>query len=340
MWLSKIFKASVIGMLLLLSPAIIKAQGYGDRTGTSGTGGNSSIQGRINFPSNQGATSFRIRLESSNSATLTTLSNSQGIFYFNNLGAGNYTVIVETGDEYEPIRESVTIDIEVIKVGNRTQNLIFELRPKKKFDVKPGVVNASLANVPKPARDQFEKGLDSLNKGDAKAAVKKFEEAVKIYPQFSEAFYELGVAYLKIGDVGKAGEAFKRTLQLNDKNTDAKLNYAIILLNEKKMSESEAILREVVQTEKGSAIPRMYLGISLIGLNRIDEAEQEFLSAINLKDGEKIAQAHRYLGGIYWKKGEYGQAADELEKYVKLAPQAADAEKIRTTIKNLRNMKN
>jgi hypothetical protein len=44
-----------------------------------------------------------------------------------------------------------------------------------------------------------------------------------------------------------------------------------------------------------------------------------------------------YLGGIYWGRREYRRAADALETYLKLAPQAPDAERIRSTIKELRS---
>jgi regulator of sirC expression with transglutaminase-like and TPR domain len=46
---------------------------------------------------------------------------------------------------------------------------------------------------------------------------------------------------------------------------------------------------------------------------------------------------HYYLAGVYWAKNDYKRAADELEKYLKLAPGTPDAERTRTTIKDLRN---
>ena len=51
---------------------------------------------------------------------------------------------------------------------------------------------------------------------------------------------------------------------------------------------------------------------------------------------EKLTLAHKYLGGIYWRHKKYREAADELEKYLNLDPKAPDAEKIRSTIKELR----
>jgi Flp pilus assembly protein TadD len=324
-------------LLFLLIPIIsVKAQGYGDRTRTGGTGGVHSIQGRISFPSDRPATSLQIKLESPNTATLSTFSNSEGKFYFNSLEPSHYTVVIETDKEYVPIRESVFIDREIIGGAPRTFNLIFQLRPKGVKQNKSGVINASLASVPKPAFEQFKKAIIAIEKNNTKLAIEKLIEAVRLYPQFAEAYSELGSLYLRSGELNKAEEALRRTLRLNEKNPTAQLNYGIVLLNQRKMYEAEKELEKAVLADETAATPHMYLGIALLGLGYPEYAEKEFLKAISLKDDEKLAQAHRYLGGIYWKKGNFQQAIDELEKYIKLAPKAADAEKVRATIAELR----
>lgn len=167
----RIFSLLLITLFLLVAFVNVKAQGYGDRTGTSGTDNrNNTIQGRINFPFNQSGAALKIRLESPSSATLTTLSNAEGIFYFNGLYPGQYTIIIETGDEYEPVRESLSIDPEIVRVGTKTFNLLFDLRAKGSLKSKPGVINASLARVPKSALEQFTKALEAVGKDDTKLA--------------------------------------------------------------------------------------------------------------------------------------------------------------------------
>jgi regulator of sirC expression with transglutaminase-like and TPR domain len=52
--------------------------------------------------------------------------------------------------------------------------------------------------------------------------------------------------------------------------------------------------------------------------------------------GDEIALAHKYLGGIYWATLNYKRAADELETYLRLVPDAADATRVRSTVKELR----
>jgi regulator of sirC expression with transglutaminase-like and TPR domain len=47
--------------------------------------------------------------------------------------------------------------------------------------------------------------------------------------------------------------------------------------------------------------------------------------------------AQYYLGGIYWKKEEYPKAVEALEAYLKISPNAQDAERVRATIKDLRS---
>jgi regulator of sirC expression with transglutaminase-like and TPR domain len=74
----------------------------------------------------------------------------------------------------------------------------------------------------------------------------------------------------------------------------------------------------------------------LIKWKAYDEAQKELELAI-ASGGENLALAHKYLGGVYLSTHKNKEAADELEKYLKLEPKAPDAEKIRNSIKDLRS---
>jgi regulator of sirC expression with transglutaminase-like and TPR domain len=80
----------------------------------------------------------------------------------------------------------------------------------------------------------------------------------------------------------------------------------------------------------------MYLGIALMSQKKLDEAKPELERAVSTNSSE-VAMAHRYLGGLYWGERDYKRAADELEAYLKLVPKAADAEKTKAAIKDLRS---
>jgi regulator of sirC expression with transglutaminase-like and TPR domain len=46
--------------------------------------------------------------------------------------------------------------------------------------------------------------------------------------------------------------------------------------------------------------------------------------------------AHRYLGALYSERGDKARGVQELETYLRLVPNARDAEQIREIIKGLR----
>ena len=344
---AKFFLSFIICSILLsgVGALNISAQGGVNYTGN---GGRHTIQGSIFFPSGRriDMTGLKIKLENWNSGELITFADANGKFTFKNLTAGSYYVLIEASDYYERMREPAYIDApggsnsrgSIASNTPRILNVPIYLQPKRTNgeNSKTSIVNAKMADIPEPALEQVKKAFAALEKNDTKLAIEKLNEAVKLYPQFAEAYSELGSLYLKTGELNKAGEALRKTLQLNEKNSTAQLNYGIVLLNQRKMYEAEKELEKAVLADETAATPHMYLGIALLGLNYPDYAEKEFLKSISLKDDEKIAQAHKYLGGIYWKKGNFKQAADELEKYVKFSPKASDAEKILATVKQLR----
>ena len=84
------------------------------------------------------------------------------------------------------------------------------------------------------------------------------------------------------------------------------------------------------------AAAHYYLGMTLVSTKQYAEAEKELELAVT-NGGDNLALAHKYLGGLYLSSKKNQQAADELEKYLKLDTKAADAERIKGTIKDLRS---
>jgi tetratricopeptide (TPR) repeat protein len=303
------------------------------------------IQGKIFFPSGRRAEgTIQVKLTSLNSAEITALADSSGSFTFAGLSPGNYTVIINAGDQYEIAREGVTIDSDpnlsrqgiVLNSGTRRYTVMVTLQPKPdpKNSMKAGVINASLADVPEEARAMFQKALDQIKAGEAQRAIENLKNAVSLYPKFPVALNELGVQYLKLGDAAKAVEPLRSASKLSPDASTPRLNLGIALLECRQFAEAETELRAALKISS-TPTAHMYLGLTLVSARKFDEAQQELETAIST-GGENLAQAHRYLGGLYWKKSDYRRAIDELESYLRLTPNAPDAELVRGTIRELR----
>jgi tetratricopeptide (TPR) repeat protein len=334
----------LLATLLLVSPVVVSAQSGGG-VDTTGTGGMHVITGRLIFPSGQRVDSrLKIRLESPGVGDLTVLSDVNGNFTFQSLRPGNYTVTVEGGDNFETARESIFIEPSVVTTRRgptsmsmaRPFNVQFYMRPKNEAATnRPGVVNAALASVPKPAVAFYEKGLEFARANEADKAIDQFRRAVELHPAFGLALNELGVQYMKKGQYEKAADALAKVVQLSPDASEPRLNYGIVLYNLGKVADAEIQLREVVKKNDHSFPAHYYLGLTLIKQSNYEGAEVELRRAIEL-GGPRASRSHYILGGLYWKVGKLQQAVDELEAYLKLEPKAPDAERVRGTIKDLR----
>ncbi|NIM20061.1 MAG: tetratricopeptide repeat protein [Candidatus Latescibacteria bacterium] len=65
-------------------------------------------------------------------------------------------------------------------------------------------------------------GYELMENNETKQAIKAFECAVLEYPKSDRAYYFLGEAYLKNGDTQKAIENYRKSLELNPENDNAR----------------------------------------------------------------------------------------------------------------------
>ena len=115
----------------------------------------------------------------------------------------------------------------------------------------------------------------------------------------------------------------------------ALINRGIANFMMKRYGEAVPILRKALAKNDQSAVGHYFLGQALANLGLFEDAEQELLASLKLGQDE-MKEAHRLLAIIYTIRGAKKQAADELEAYLKLAPDAPDAEQLRDKIRQLR----
>lgn len=323
------FSSFAFAACMVLSYGLsVNAQNPGSSHDIPGEGSN-TIQGRIYLPAGQSlpGSAFKVRLESSNVfSTPSTVTDQDGAFRFNSLPPGDFTVVVDGGKEYETSREPVNLDRQG---GGRVVTVAVQMR------LKVNASNAAFANVPPAAIDLYQKGVAAAQKGNAKSAVELLGKAVVAYPGFALALNELGIQYLKLSQWEKAAETFEALLKVRPTDATTQLNLGIVLYNQNKLDQAETHLREALKLKSNGPSAHYYLGMALLKTKRYEEAEKELQLTVS-NGGENIALVHKYLGGLHLSARRNTEAADELEKYLRLDPKAADAERIRGTIKELR----
>jgi len=322
------------------------------RTNSSGTGGIHQVRGRIYLPNGRSSDEpIRVELQSTNYSTLTLETDRGGSYVFQNLAPGNYTVVVDAGDQFEVTREYVTIDTDVPEPPDsafsrppspRTFNVPINLQLKRTRAERPKnqVVDARWAAVPKQAIEHYNEGLALIKRDKADEAVTAFRRSINVYEQFAPAHSALGRLLMLKGKLDEALVSLRSAVQYDPANFDARLNYGVALLNKKDLTNASVELSKAAELDNTAVTPHYYLGRLYIETHDMDRALAEMETAKKLKGDMPFPLLHRYLGGIYLAKKMEPQAVLELEKYLAEDPKCRDAEKIRGTIDQLKKSQN
>src|SRR5436190_13499980 len=98
------FSLLMIAFCLLTAPAL----GQGSGRDATGTGGRHIITGKIFFPSGRRAEgTIQVKLQTFGAGEISTIADSSGSFTFTSIAPGNYTIVVNAGDDYEIVREGI-----------------------------------------------------------------------------------------------------------------------------------------------------------------------------------------------------------------------------------------
>jgi tetratricopeptide (TPR) repeat protein len=330
------FLFALLSLVFLGGASFAQTAGLDSDIGNPGLGGKNTIQGRIYYPSGHPLDRrVRVKLSSVRGGQSSISTDDNGSFTILRLTDGTYNLIVDAGADYELANESVQI------IGAATRDSLgqtvfvqISLTPKASTGNPPGVINAALANIPKPARDLYQQALASSQSGDHKKAVEQLKKAIALFPDFPLALNELGMQYLQLNELDRAAESLRGALKQAPDAFLPHLNYGLVLLQQKKYAESEFELRLAIAKNDSFPATHEYRGRALIGLHRLEEAEKELQRALAL-GGNQAANSHRYLGAIYMQRGEDARAIAELQEYLRLQPKVKDANQIRQIIKDL-----
>ena len=330
------FAVGVLLSLFFSGSVCAQISNISDSESQTGLGGINSIVGTVFAPSGRPLESrIRIRLSTMTRGDRNFTTNQNGSFAFRGLPAGSYTIVIDKEPDYKPVSQSVDI---IQFRGDRnaqTHTVNIRLEFKDRTRVEPAVVNAEFANVPQKAMTHYNQAMELSKANNREGAIAEFKLAIAEHPAFVQAFNEMGVQYLKLGQLEDANGAFQGALKINPESFPALINRGIANVMMKRYGEAVPVLRKALKGHEQSAVAHYFLGQALANLGLFDDAEKELLTSLELGK-EEMKEAHRILAIIYSAKGSKKKAADELDAYLKLAPTTPDAEKIKDQIRRLR----
>jgi tetratricopeptide (TPR) repeat protein len=201
------------------------------------------------------------------------------------------------------------------------------------------VVSATTLQAPSNARKAYERGLEAMRAEKWDAAAAEFGKAVKVYPKFAVAWYQLGLARQSRNNAAGAVEAWKEAQKSDPRYVKPYENLTFAADRRGDWAESEKYSHLWIQLDPED-FPGAYLfnAVANARLNKPEEAERTAREGLRLDKDQKIPRMSYVLGLILMVKKEYVESAKCFRKYLELAPNANDAAIVRQQLSKLEEL--
>ena len=202
-------------------------------------------------------------------------------------------------------------------------------------NVEGTTVSMSSLNAPKDALKAYEKGREFLKKEKPEEAEKSFQKAVAVYPGYAVAWYRLGL--LQTHDQpDQAENSFGKSIEADPKFVSPYLNLTLMFERTKRWQQALDLTDKVIKLN-GSDFPQAYFYKAVAQYNLKDDngAEKTVRKAIDLDIRHEYPQCEKLLGTVLALHKDSVGASEHLRKYLELAPNANDANQVRTQLANV-----
>lgn len=265
------------------------------------------------------------------------LSDTRGRFQFRKLAAGAYTVVVflpgrgetrqtiDVGPGLADAQGRVPLAVEVAEAKLVTADLV---RRKN-------LITAKELSIPDKARREYAEAQKCLGRRDVAGAVSRLERAVKLAPQFSAAWNNLGTIAYQSREFPKAEGHFRRALEEDPEAFEPAVNLGGVLLTLEKIDEALKYNLYSVLVRPNDALSNSQLGMNYFYLGDLDRALKYLKTAQGLDPGH-FSHPQLLLTEIYLRRSDPQAAATALEDFLKHHPDWPAAPKLREAIEKLR----
>jgi len=249
-----------------------------------------------------------------------------GGFQLDDVAAGDYTLVVNRIG-YQVA--SLQVEVQDFSVPGVQVELVRTPDASTAGTAGPSTVSLRELSIPRKAHDDMEKGMALLyGKSDYQGSLKPFQKAIQEYPDYYEAYTQIGVAYMNLTDAADSEKAFQRSIEVSQESyAEAYIGLGELFLKGGRFADAEPLLRKAAQIDPRSWQADSQLARALLGLHRSSEAETKAFAAIALKPDN--AELYLVLANAHDQLQNERALLDDLNHYLKLAPTGPFAEQAR-----------
>ena len=170
------------------------------------------------------------------------------------------------------------------------------------------------------AQQWFERGVAAT---DPDMKVHAYTEAIRLYPDYAEAFRNRGIARHSFDDLSGALADYDKAIRLNARDFHAYHNRGMIRARRGDKAGAKEDYDKAVRLKLDLALPVLQNGIHLRRSGQLERAVREFNEAIRLNPD--YAEAYFNRGKARREQGDNERALKDFNEAIRLNPSFVDA---------------
>ena len=198
-------------------------------------------------------------------------------------------------------------------------------------------VSVRTLKVPEKAMKLAAHGQQESDRQHFEKAIAWLQKAVEVSPDFVEAWNNMGVTYMRMGNTKEAEAAFLKALSTDSKAVPALRNLGFLYLRTERPQEALSVLRRArdARGEKDLYI-ETYLGHALYGIGQYQEAESFLKEALQLKSDFPAALYPLALAQV--QLHQYADARQTFTRFLQFTGTGAEFDVARSVLTRLQQM--
>ncbi len=166
-------------------------------------------------------------------------------------------------------------------------------------------------------------GVALARMGRIEEAIQRYEQVLQIKPDFVEAHTDLGIALTQLGRIEEAIAQYEQALRINPDSAEAHTDLGVALAQTGKIEEAVAQYNQALQINPDYADAHTHLGLALAQTGKTEEAVAQYEQALRINPGD--ADAHTDLGAVLAQTGKIEEAINQYEQALQINPDYAEA---------------